>query len=139
TVLTLLPWGLLADRIGERKTIGVGLAGCGAAVAGAAFAGSFGALVALLALAGALGGCVQSASGRAVMSWFAPAERGLALGIRQTAVPLGGAIAAVLLPALAAGPGLRWSFVALAVGSWIGAAVGVVLLRDAPAGGLGAA
>jgi sugar phosphate permease len=133
TVLTLLPWGLLADRIGERKTIAVGLAGCGGAVAGAAFAGSFGALVALLALGGALGGCVQSASGRAVMSWFAPAERGLALGIRQTAVPLGGAIAAVLLPALAAGPGLRWSFLALAVGACLGAAVGLLLLRDAPA------
>jgi sugar phosphate permease len=136
TVLTLLPWGLLADRIGERTTIAFGLAGCGAAVVGAAFAGSFGALVGFLALAGALGGCVQSASGRAVMSWFAPAERGLALGIRQTAVPLGGAIAAVLLPALAAGPGLRWSFLALAIGSWLGAAVGVALLRDAPAGEL---
>jgi len=135
-VVTLLPWGILADRIGERTTIALGLSGCGVAVTGAAFAGSYGALVALLALAGALGGCVQSASGRAVMSWFAPAERGLALGIRQTAVPLGGAIAAVLLPALAAGPGLRWSFVALAVGSWIGAVVGVVLLRDAPAGEL---
>ena len=136
TVVTLFPWGLLADRIGERKTIGVGLTGCGAAVAGAAFAGSFGALIAFLALGGALGGCVQSASGRAVMSWFAPAERGLALGIRQTAVPLGGAIAAVLLPALAAGPGLRWSFLALAVGAGLGAAVGLALLRDAPAGEL---
>jgi len=133
TVLTLLPWGLLADRIGERTTIAVGLAGCGAAVTGAAFAGSYGVLLAFLALGGTFGGCVQSASGRAVMSWFAPAERGLALGIRQTAVPLGGAIAAVLLPALAAGPGLRWSFLALAVGLGLGAAVGLALLRDAPA------
>jgi sugar phosphate permease len=132
TVLTLLPWGLLADRVGERTTIALGLAGCGGAVVGAAFAESFGALVAFLALAGAVGCCVQSASGRAVMSWFAPAERGLALGIRQTAVPLGGAIAAVLLPALATGPGLRWSFIALAIGSWLGAAVGLALLRDAP-------
>ena len=135
-VVTLLPWGILADRIGERTTIALGLAGCGAAVTGAAFAGSFGALVALLALAGAFGGCVQSASGRAVMSWFGPTERGLALGIRQTAVPLGGAIAAVLLPALATGPGLRWSFLALAVGCGLGAAVGLVLLRDAPPGEL---
>jgi nitrate/nitrite transporter NarK len=70
------------------------------------------------------------------MSWFGPAERGLALGIRQTAVPLGGAIAALVLPALATGPGLRSAFVALAFGSWLGAAVGVVLLRDAPAGEL---
>lgn len=136
SVLTLLPWGILADRIGERTTIAVGLVGCGAALAGAAFAGSFGGLVAFLALAGALGGCVQSASGRAVMSWFAPGERGLALGIRQTAVPLGGAIAALLLPALAAGPGLRSAFLALAVGSGLGAAVGLALLRDAPAGDL---
>src|SRR5205823_3603028 len=30
-------------------------------------------------------------------------------------------------------PGLRWSFVALAFGCWIGAAVGLALLRDAPA------
>jgi sugar phosphate permease len=137
-VVTLLPWGILADRIGERTTIALGLAGCGAATAGAGFAGSYGALVVWLALAGALGGCVQSASGRAVMSWFGPAERGLALGIRQTAVPLGGAIAAVLLPALVAGPGLRSAFLALAIGSWLGAAVGLVLLRDAPAGELGA-
>jgi sugar phosphate permease len=135
-VVTLLPWGILADRIGERTTIALGLAGCGAATVGAGFAGSYGALVAWLALAGALGGCVQSASGRAVMSWFGPAERGLALGIRQTAVPLGGAIAAVLLPALVVGPGLRSAFLALAIGSGLGAAVGLVLLRDAPAGEL---
>jgi len=135
-VVTLLPWGLLADRIGERTTIALGLAGCGAATAGAGFTGSYGALIGLLALAGALGGCVQSASGRAVMSWFGPAERGLALGIRQTAVPLGGAIAAVVLPALASGPGLRSAFLALAVGSGLGAAVGLALLRDAPSGEL---
>lgn len=135
-VVTLLPWGMLADRIGERTTISLGLTGSGAALVGAAFAGSYGSLVAWLALAGALGGCVQSASGRAVMSWFAAEERGLALGIRQTAVPLGGAVAAVVLPVLAAGPGLRWSFVALAVGSWLGAAVGLVLLRDATAAAL---
>jgi sugar phosphate permease len=132
-VVTLLPWGILADRIGERTTIALGLSGCGAATAGAGFAGSYGALIGLLALAGALGGCVQSASGRAVMSWFGPSERGLALGIRQTAVPLGGAIAAVVLPALASGPGLRSAFLALAVGCWLGAAIGLGLLRDAPA------
>lgn len=131
-VATLLPWGLLADRIGERTTIALGLSGSGAALVGAGFAGRYWELVAALALAGAFGGCVQSASGRAVMSWFAAEERGLALGIRQTAVPLGGAVAAVVLPALATGPGLRWSFVALALGAWLGAAVGLVLLRDAP-------
>jgi sugar phosphate permease len=130
-VLTLLPWGLLADRIGERSTITLGLTASAAALVGAAFADGFWLFVGLLALAGAFGGCVQSASGRAVMSWFAPSERGLALGIRQTAVPLGGALAAVVLPAIAAGPGLRWSMLALAAGLLLGAAAGLVLLREA--------
>jgi sugar phosphate permease len=129
-VFTLLPWGLLADRVGERAVVGVGLTGSAAALCGAAFAPSFTGFVLALVLAGALGGCVQSASGRAVMAWFGPAERGLALGIRQTAVPLGGAVAAVALPALAEGPGLRSAFLALAVAVEAAALVGVALLRE---------
>ena len=35
-VLTLIPWGALADRLGERPVISVGLAGTGAALAAAA-------------------------------------------------------------------------------------------------------
>jgi sugar phosphate permease len=132
-VFTLLPWGLLADRIGERAVVGIGLTGAAAAVCGAAFAGSFTGLVGTLVLAGALGGCVQSASGRAVMTWFGPGERGLALGIRQTAVPLGGAVGAVALPAIAEGPGLRAAFLALAVTLEAAALVGVALLREGAA------
>ena len=132
-VFTLLPWGLLADRVGEPAVVGVGLTGAAVALFGAAFATSFAALVVALVLAGALGGCVQSASGRAVMAWFGPAERGLALGIRQTAVPLGGAVGAVALPPLAEGPGLRTAFLALAVTLEAAALVGVALLREGAA------
>src|SRR5581483_6632989 len=35
-LFTLLPWGLLADRLDERWVIAVGLVGCGATLAGAA-------------------------------------------------------------------------------------------------------
>ena len=129
-MLTLLPWGIVADRIGERAVLGTGLAGCAAALVAAGFTSSFAGLVAALAVAGALGGGTQSASGRAVMSWFGPAERGLALGIRQTAVPLGGAIAAGVLPALTAHISLRAAFFGLAAGCVAGAAVGVALLRS---------
>jgi sugar phosphate permease len=96
----LLPWGFAVDRWGERWTLAGGLAACSLFLAGAAFAPSFGWLVVLLGLAGVAGGSVQSGSGRAVMRWFAARERGLALGIRQTAVPLGGAVAALALPQL---------------------------------------
>ena len=130
---TLLPWGLLADRIGERLVIAVGLTGAAAAVAGAAETGSFASLVGLLVLAGALAASVNAASGRAVMGWFGPEERGLALGIRQTAIPIGTACAAASLPSLAAAGGTRLAFLALAVGLLAGATLGGAFLRDAPA------
>ena len=128
-VATLLVWGIVADRIGERTVLAVGLAGCSAALVGAAYSSSFGTLVVALAGAGAFGGGTQTASGRAVMSWFGAEERGLALGIRQTAVPLGGAIAATALPAVVHHASLRAAFVALACGCLAAAVVGAVVLR----------
>jgi len=80
--------------------LGVGLTGCAAFLVAAAYAPSWGWLVAFLALAGAAGASVNSASGRAVMQWFRPSQRGLALGIRQTAIPAGGLVAALTLPHL---------------------------------------
>jgi len=98
--IALLPWGFAVDRWGERWTLASGLVLCAAFLAAAAYAPSFAWLVVLLGLAGAAGGSVQSGSGRAVMRWFSASERGLALGVRQTAVPIGGAVAALVLPVL---------------------------------------
>lgn len=128
--VTLLPWGLAADRHGERLVLALGLAGSAACLVGAAEAGSFEVLFGLLVLAGAAGASVNSASGRAVMFWFPPSERGLALGIRQTAVPLGALLVAVVVPPLAAEGGSRASFLFLAGLSGVGAAAGALVLRD---------
>lgn len=100
-LLTLIAWGAAADRRGERLVIvtGVGLAAVLLAVA-AVVPGRW-ALAGLLALAGAAGASVNAASGRVVMGWFPPHERGLAMGTRQTAQPLGVALAALGLPPLA--------------------------------------
>jgi MFS family permease len=128
--LTLLPWGLAADRFGERLVLSLGLLASAACVTGAAFASVFGVLLALLALSGATGASVNSASGRAVMLWFAPNERGLALGIRQTAIPAGGLIAALVLPALSAPGGSEAAFLFLAGLLGAGAVGGWFVLRD---------
>ena len=133
---TLLPWGLLADRIGERAVIVVGLAGSAGALAGVSATHTYGAAVGFLVLAGALGSSVNAASGRAVMGWFAEAERGLALGIRQTAIPIGGAISAAALPWLASSGDTGPAFLALAAGCLAGAAVAGTFMRDAPRHGL---
>jgi sugar phosphate permease len=132
SVFTLLAWGLLADRVGERAVLAVGLAGCGLGLLVAAFAPSFAVLVIALTLGGASGASVNAASGRAVMSWFGRDERGFALGIRQTALPIGGLLAALLLPPIEASGGVRAGLVALAAG-WLAAALaGASGLREAP-------
>jgi MFS family permease len=132
SVPTLLAWGLIADRIGERLVMAVGLTAAAGALVWAAYASSFAMLVVALAVAGGVAAGVNSATGRAVMSWFAQEERGLALGIRQMAVPLGGAIGAVALPLLEQHVSLHAAFIALALASLVGAVVAFVLIRVEP-------
>jgi MFS family permease len=105
-----LPWGLLTDRWGDRRVLLLGLLTTAAALAAmAGFVVPHGADVpgiaplafGLLAV-GLLGGSVNGSSGRAVMAWFREGERGLAMSIRQTALPAGGGIGALLLPSIAA-------------------------------------
>jgi sugar phosphate permease len=132
SVVTLIPWGLLADRIGERFVLAGGLMGASATLLIAAFASSFALFVAAITVAGALGAGVNAASGRAVMGWFEERQRGFALGIRQTAVPLGGMVAALALPPIAAAWGVRGGLVALACGCLAWALAGLSGLREAP-------
>lgn len=130
--LTLLGWGLLTDRVGERVVITVGLTGSALLLATAATVDSFWLLVGLVTLAGMVG-AVNAATGRAVMGWFPASERGLALGIRQTAVPVGASLGALVLPILDARYGLGAAFLALAIGCALAATASFVWLRDAPA------
>ncbi len=128
---TLVPWGLLTDRIGERRSLSIGLAGAGLALGVSAAGGSL-FLAGMLFLAGVLGAVTNVASGRVVMGWFDFAERGTAFGLRQAAVPLGGAIAAFTLPALAATAGARAGLVALGAGCLAAAIACGSWLRDPP-------
>ncbi|MDG4880586.1 MFS transporter [Mesorhizobium sp. WSM4884] len=107
--LSELPWGVLTDRWGDRRVLLTGLGATAAwlfimamlvvptkaAVPGVTL------LSASLLVAGLLGGSVNGSSGRAIMGWFGQGERGFAMSIRQTAVPLGGGLGAMVLPSLA--------------------------------------
>jgi sugar phosphate permease len=128
--LTLLPWGIVSDRIGERLSIVIGLTGASFALGAAAETDRFAGLVAALIVTGALGASVNSASGRAVMHWFGPAERGLALGIRQAAIPIGGFAGAIALPALVSAGGVHAAFIALAGNALLWAALAGLVLRE---------
>ncbi len=131
-LLTLLPWGLAADRIGERTTATIGMVGAAGALAAAAYAPGFGALLAWLFVMAAFAASTNTATGRAVTSWFARSERGFALGVRQTAIPLGGFAAAFAVPAVVDHWGLRASLLALGGLLFVAAAVAAAFMVEGP-------
>lgn len=121
-VLTLVAWGAVTDRYGERWVLAGGLlltaaAATGAAIASAGLHGSSrapgGTLLVLglfLVLTGMAAASTNAASGRVVIGWFPARRRGLAMGIRQTCQPLGVAVAAVTVPPISAGSGAGAAF-----------------------------
>ncbi|MBB3036228.1 MFS transporter [Hoyosella altamirensis] len=111
-MLTLVLWGLLVDRAGERITLMIGLSAGAAAMAGPLLyqlirgegietSGPV-ALAGILLAGGMAAGSANAASGRLVIGWFPVHRRGTAMGIRQMAQPLGVATAAVSIPTVAA-------------------------------------
>jgi MFS family permease len=100
TMVTLFGWGYLLDIIGERFVLAVGLALTAAAALAASRSHSMVLMGVFLFLGGMAAASTITASGRLVTGWFAPQQRALAMGIRQTAQPLGIGVGAVVLPEL---------------------------------------
>lgn len=105
-VVTLIAWGYLVDRIGERLVLAAGSALTAAAALAAASVDSLVAVGGFLFLGGMAAASSNSASARLVVGWFTPEQRGLVMGIRQTAQPLGVAVGALVIPQLAATRGV---------------------------------
>jgi predicted MFS family arabinose efflux permease len=107
--------GVAADRLGERRVLVLGGFTAAGLIAVAA-ATPVPAVFPILFAAGLASAAGTPAGGRLVLLAFPPERRGLALGIRQTGIPVGGLIAAGLLPWIAHGHGWRWSlFVAACI------------------------
>jgi MFS family permease len=100
-VLSLIAWGALADRRGERLVIASGLALTAVATVGAMFSTGYVALGLFFVLGGVGAASTNAASGRVVVGGFAKGRRGLAMGVRQIAPPLGPTLAAVIVPTAA--------------------------------------
>jgi MFS transporter, ACS family, hexuronate transporter len=122
--------GRAADRVGERQVLILsGVLGALAALA-VAVSNGFWALV-LSCLGIGLGNGIQNPAGSAaVMRWFPQHQRGLAMGIRQTGVPIGGILAAGVAPLLALHFGWRSAYLAGGLLSFVGAALIVVAYFD---------
>ncbi|HWI22812.1 MAG TPA: MFS transporter [Baekduia sp.] len=126
----LVPWGIVTDRVGERPVLSGGLALFSILMASTAFVSGFAMLLGGLFLCGLAGASATGASGRAVMGWFAVTERGTALGIRQMAIPIGGAVGSLSLPLLAGAGGIKAAFLMLAGLSMTSAICSGLWIRD---------
>lgn len=131
-VLTLVAWGALADRVGERWAIAGGMALTALAALGAMTASGYLGLGGFLLLGGAASGSINSASGRVVVGWFRKERRGLAMGIRQMCQPLGVAVAALAVPPLAASGGVPAAMTLPLVLTGVLAALSAVVIVDPP-------
>ncbi|PYY33967.1 MFS transporter [Curtobacterium sp. MCBD17_030] len=132
-VLTLIAWGAVTDRIGERIVIAGGLVLTTLAVAGAWLADDDTVLLGVAFLAaGMTSASTNAASGRVVVGWFPKERRGLAMGIRQMSQPLGVTLAAVTVPRLAEASGIRSALVLPVVLCAVLAVVCAVGIVDPP-------
>ena len=128
-VLMALPAGWLADRLGVRWTLGAGQLLTGAMVVAAARAGGFPALLAFLVVGGFGFSALNPTTGKAIVEWFPPRRRGLAMGIKQMGLTLGGLAAALLLPPLALATSWRHALATAGALSLASAALVAALYR----------
>lgn len=131
-LLTLIAWGAIVDRIGERSSMSVGLLLLTVGSLAAAISTSPVALAICLFLGGMGGASTNTASGRVVVGWFPPERRGSAMGIRQTAQPLGVGLTALLVPNLVDAHGLGPTFVTIAAICGAAGVLSILMIVDPP-------
>ncbi|KES11773.1 Major Facilitator Superfamily [Snodgrassella alvi SCGC AB-598-O11] len=100
-----LPWGIATDRFGDRPILIAGLSTTAIALFILAYFARISShtsisiiLCAGLLVVGLFGSSVNGSSGKAIIQWFKPQQRGLAMSVRQAAVPLGYALGALFYP-----------------------------------------
>lgn len=129
---TLVLWGVVVDRRGERFAL---LAGLVIAAAGGGVATTTGdpwPMAAALCGAGVGSAATNSASGRVVVGWFPPERRGLAMGIRQTGQPLGVGLAAATVAVIAHHHGIGPALWVPTVATALSAVLVALVVLDPP-------
>ncbi|MEV7027040.1 MFS transporter, partial [Kitasatospora sp. NPDC093558] len=131
-LIGLLVTGELLDRYNERWVVGIGSCVVAAGLGLGALAPGYAWLMAAMLLVGAGYSTVQPGGSKSVAGWFGPSQRGLAMGVRQAGLPLGGALAAAVLPVLAGAVGWRPTLVTGALTALAGAVVFMAVYRRPP-------
>jgi sugar phosphate permease len=128
-----LPAGWFTDRLGVRFTFALGQLVVGSMIALAAWSPDYGLLLFLLVLGGFGFSVLNPATGRAVVEWFPPRERGIAMGVKQTGLTLGGLAAALILPLIARAWSWRHALATAGLLSLASAMLVAIFYRSQPA------
>lgn len=125
----LLIAGELLDRYSERFVVGVGTVIVGVSLCCAALANSYTELLMILVLLGFGYSTAQPGGSKSVSNWFQGSQLGFAMGIRQAGLPLGGAMAALLLPFFASQYSVQTAFLVGGLVALFGAILFVLLYK----------
>jgi len=131
-MLTLVAWGWVTDRRGERFVMLIGLSATTVAGVASALTGGMVLLVVTLFLAGAAAASTNAASGRVVVGWFPPERRGLAMGIRQMSQPVGVGIAAISIAVVADAHGVHTALWVPTIACALAAVLAAAVVIDPP-------
>lgn len=121
--LALIPAGWLVDRIGIRWLLLIGEMIGGIFLASMFTVMTFTQGLIFMALAGMGMGCLMPSTTKAIMVWFPVKERATAMGLKQTAVNVGGIITAATLPTVALTLGWHYGFLGI---GFIAVVIGIV-------------
>ena len=132
-VLMSLPAGSLTERYGVGRPLVGGLVLIAGAMGLTVIAPFVPLLLAILIIAGFGFGMLNPTTGRAIYDWFPARERGLAMGVKQAGLTLGGIVSALLLPPIALLLGWRVAVLLGAALSLVTALLVISTYREAPA------
>ncbi|HVM41173.1 MAG TPA: MFS transporter, partial [Acidimicrobiia bacterium] len=108
--------GRFVERVGAVRGMRVAALLAATSLAGiAVLAHSWAVLVGLLAVAGVAGAAGQPGSNLLIARAVAPARRGIAFGIKQSAIPAAMLIGGLAVPTVALTVGWRWAFAGAAL------------------------
>jgi len=96
-IFSMILFGYFMDKKGEKQIIAWGSVLLGLSALLLMLVNNYVVLLFLLLIVGVWYGSAQTGGSTAIVKWFPDKHRGLAIGIRQTGIPIGGALASVIL------------------------------------------
>lgn len=125
----LLIAGELLDRYSERFVVGIGTLIVGFSLYAAMLANSYTELLIALTALGFGYSTAQPGGSKSVSQWFKGDQLGFAMGIRQAGLPLGGAMATLLLPVIASRYSIHAAFLAGSLIAMLGGIMFMLIYR----------